>query len=218
MTSIKSRQRVRDHGEVFTPDFIVNDMLDLVKQETERISSRFLEPACGTGNFMASILKRKLNAVKRQYKKSQLEYEKHALIAVASIYGIDLLEDNIKEAQEILFKIFDEEYSAIYKKKTRDEFRVSVRYVLSKNILQGDALSLKNEKGDYIVFSEWSLINNKVKRRDFVFSELVETKKDMFNSGLESDSGNTVFLPKSIKDYPLVSFFNLEKSYEKNQL
>lgn len=215
MVSIKSKQRVRDHGEVFTPDFIVNDMLDLVKQEAERISSRFLEPACGTGNFMASILKRKLFVVKKYYKRSQLDYEKNSLIAVASIYGIDLLKDNVKEAQDILYKIFDAEYSLLFRKNCHEEFRESIRYVLSKNILQGDALSLKNEKGDPIIFSEWSMINNKLKRREFIFSELVDTKQDLFSQGLVADTGKTVFLPRSVKEYRLVNFFNLQNSYEK---
>ena len=66
---VKSKQRVADHGEVFTAEREVNAMLDLVKQETERIDSRFLEPACGDGNFLSEILRRKLAVVKRSYGK-----------------------------------------------------------------------------------------------------------------------------------------------------
>ena len=122
----KSKQRVADHGEVFTSDREVNAMLDLVKQETDRIDSRFLEPACGTGNFLAEILRRKLAAVESRYKKSQLEYERYAVIAVTSLYGVDILEDNIIECRNRLFKIFDKQYTSFYKKKAKEECRTSV--------------------------------------------------------------------------------------------
>lgn len=84
-----------DHGEVFTSEREVNAMLDLIKPETERIESRFLEPASGTGNFLIEVLHRKLNVVETRYKKSQREYERYAVIAVSSLYGIDILEDNV---------------------------------------------------------------------------------------------------------------------------
>jgi len=81
---VKSKERVADHGEVFTAEREVNAMLDLVKHETERIESRFLEPACGTGNFLLEILSRKLSVVKANYRKSKSEYERYALLAVSS--------------------------------------------------------------------------------------------------------------------------------------
>ncbi|MGO1585509.1 MAG: DNA methyltransferase, partial [Mesonia sp.] len=120
-TQVKSKKRVTDHGEVFTNEREVNAMLDLVKQETERIDSRFLEPACGTGNFLVEILKRKLAIVTNKYKKSQLEFERYAVIAVSSIYGVDLLEDNAKECRERLLTIFKDTYTVIYKEKVKQE-------------------------------------------------------------------------------------------------
>ena len=93
---IKSRQRVTEHGEVFTAEREVKAMCDLVKQETERIDSRFLEPACGTGNFLAEILARKLSVVKSEYGRSPLEYEKYSLLAVSSLYGVDIMADNVE--------------------------------------------------------------------------------------------------------------------------
>lgn len=83
---IKSRSRVRDHGEVFTPDFIVNDMLNLVKDESENIVSTFLEPACGNGNFLIEILRRKMETINRKFRKNQIEFECQSLVAVGSIY------------------------------------------------------------------------------------------------------------------------------------
>ena len=91
MNNIKSKQRVADHGEVLTGLREVNAMLNLVQQEADRIESRFLEPACGNGNFLAEILVRKLRVVEKRYAKSQLEFERYAVLAVSSIYGIDIL-------------------------------------------------------------------------------------------------------------------------------
>jgi len=117
--NIKSKSRVRDQGEVFTAEREVNAMLDLVKQETERIESRFLEPACGNGNFLAPILERKLTVVEKMYKKSQLEYERNVLMAIGSIYGVDIMEDNVVECQERLYKMFESAYMSLYKKKSK---------------------------------------------------------------------------------------------------
>ena len=105
---VKSKKRVADHGEVFTSEREVNAMLDLVKNETERIDSRFLEPACGNGNFLAEILNRKLNVVDLRYIKNQKEWEKYAIIGITSIYGVDIMEDNTIECRARLLKIFEQ--------------------------------------------------------------------------------------------------------------
>ena len=173
---VKSKKRVADHGEVFTNEREVNAMLDLVKDETERIDSRFLEPACGNGNFLAEVLRRKLNVVKSRYGKSQMEYERYAIIAVSSIYGVDILNDNAQECRERLYQIFDEYYSDLFKDKCKDECKRSVKFLLDRNILWGDALDFTNpESKEPIIFSEWSPINGSLlKRKDFVYQFLVE--------------------------------------------
>ena len=214
---IRSKQRVRDHGEVFTPDFIVNDMLDLVKNETRNLYSRFLEPACGDGNFLIEVLRRKLEEVARVYKKSQFDFEKYSLMAVSSIYGVELLEDNVKVAQERLYNFFLDEYKKIYKNRTHEVFLKNIKYLFSRNILQGDALSLKNNNGEPIVFSEWSLVKGtKIIRRDFQFLDLAEfdNTENLFSNREESDLGKSVFMPKAINEYPAVNFMELYKSYE----
>lgn len=216
---VVSKKRVSDHGEVYTRKREVNAMLDLVKQETERIESRFLEPACGKGNFLVEVLERKLRIVESRYKKSQLEYERYAVLAVSSIYGIDILEDNINDCRNRLFYIFDQQYSSIFQKKAKNECRNAVKYILERNIILGDALSLKTIGNDPqpIIFSEWSLVRGSmIKRRDFAFHELMarEKKKQMtlfFDPGVfqKSDLGEDVFIPDPVKEYPLTHFLRI---------
>ena len=169
----KSKKRVRDHGEVFTAEREVKAMCDLVKDETERIDSRFLEPACGTGNFLEEILTRKLAVVKKLYKSNPYDYERYAVLAATGIYGVELLADNVRECRERLFELWNKEYTAVCKKSANDETREAVKYILSKNILCGNALTLmcvdENQKDTDtpIIFPEWSLLGAKLKRRDF---------------------------------------------------
>ena len=183
---VKSRQRVADHGEVFTAEREVNAMLDLVKSETERVDSRFLEPACGDGNFLAEILRRKLVAAKRQAipprrkKPLPLEYEKQSVIAVASIYGVDILEDNVIACRERLYDIWNKEYTAICKNEVNEDCRKSVRFIFSRNIVCGNALSMRqvdgkgNDTDEPIVFSEWTFVmGSKMQRKDFRFDKLL---------------------------------------------
>ena len=207
-----SKKRIADHGEVFTSKREVNAMLDLVKSETERIDSRFLEPACGTGNFLAEILERKLRVVEARYGKSQLEYERYAILAVSSIYGIDILEDNVHQCRQRLFGIFDLNYLRLFKNKTNDNCRESVQYILERNIIHGDALSLKTvgDNPKPIVFSEWSPVNGSMlKRRDFTFHGLLEHAA-IKELPLFSDLGEDVFIPTPEKEYPLTHFLEVD--------
>lgn len=208
---VKSKQRVADYGEVFTSEKIVNDMLDLVKQETERIDSRFLEPACGTGNFLIEILRRKLNVVEKNYRRSPLEFERYLVLAVSSIYGIDILEDNVLECRKRLFEAADARYTALFGEQAKSACRAAVRYILSRNIVHGDALSLQtvDEHPQPIVFSEWSLVNGSLlKRRDFAFHEMLQ-QASMRELPLFSDLGEEVFIPELVKDYPPVHFLEI---------
>lgn len=210
---VKCKTRVADHGEVFTAEREVNAMLDLVKHETERIESRFLEPACGSGNFLVEVLHRKLDVVKNRYKKSQLDYERYAVIAVSSIYGIDLLEDNVEECRCRLYDLFNEQYTQLFKKKCQEACRESVRYILDHNIIHGDALTFKraDKENDLIIFSEWSAVNSvMIKRRDYSF-EILHNTQFGSDAGLFSDLGEEVFIPDPIKEYPLTHFLKLSK-------
>jgi len=205
---VKSKRRVADHGEVFTSEREVNAMLDLVKQETERIDSRFLEPACGNGNFLAEVLNRKLNVVDYRYGKSQLEWERYAVIAVSSIYGVDILEDNAQECRKRLYTIFNNRYTSLFKDNCKEECRKSIKFLFKRNILWGDALDFTNPATkERIVFSEWSAVNgNLLKRRDYMFKFLVEKS---FQTSLFNDEGEAAAIDEPVKDFPLVHFLKL---------
>jgi hypothetical protein len=208
---VVSRQRVSDHGEVYTPKAIVNQMLDLVEQEAERIESRFLEPACGTGNFLAEVLSRKLEVVRTRYGKSQLDYERYAILAVSSIYGIDILEDNVHRCRQRLLSLFIDQYKDLFKDSIKADCIRSAEFILGRNIEWGDALNLmtvgSNPKP--IVFSEWSPVNgSQLKRRDFTFRNLLQ-HEGMRDLPLFSDLGEDVFLPTPTKEYPLIHFLKV---------
>lgn len=208
---VVSRKRVTDHGEVYTGKREVNAMLDLVKQETERIESRFLEPACGTGNFLTEILERKLRVVASRYGKGQLDYERYGVLAVSSVYGIDILEDNVVECRKRLFDIFDQKYTSLFKEAVKEECRDAVKYILEKNIIWGNALDLKTvgKNPQSIVFSEWSSVNGSMfKRRDFTFHGLLDHAA-IKELPLFSDLGDDVFIPKPMKEYPLIHFLRV---------
>lgn len=178
-TQIKSKERVSAHGEVFTNLREVRAMLDLVKQETERLDSRFLEPACGDGNFLIAILKRKLAICEKRVRDrryTQLQYEHDAVWAISSLYGIELLEDNVAACRNRLLGYFTEQYSSLFKSKCKPSCIEAVSYILSRNIIHGDALTYKrvDRPEEWIHISEWSFIGgNKVNRRDYEFSYLV---------------------------------------------
>ncbi len=205
-----SKARVADHGEVLTARREVVAMLDLVKQETERIESRFLEPACGNGNFLTAILERKLAVVERRYGQSQLEFERYAVLAVSSLYGIDILEDNVTHCRQRPFGIFDLCYLRLFTNKTNDKCRETVRFILEHNIVWGDALDLKTCDAPRrpIVFSEWSPVNGSlIKRRDYMLSFMLEKQHQRM---LFSDEGNVADLNEPVKDdYPPVHFMEL---------
>ncbi len=172
MDLMKSKQRVTEHGEVFTPAWMVEAMLDLVKEDTERIDSRFLEPACGSGNFLVQVLRRKLVAVELKFGKSEFEKHHYALFGLMCIYGVELLSDNIAECRFNLLEIFVEYLSL----EEDDDLYRAAFYVLSQNLVHGDALTMLGNTGEPITFAEWGYLGKgKFQRRDFRFDALTES-------------------------------------------
>jgi hypothetical protein len=172
MNYVKTKQRVADHGEVFTPAWMVEAMLDLMKGETWRIDSRFLEPACGSGNFLVRILQRKLAAVELKYGKSDFERRHYALLALMCLYGIELLPDNIAECRANLLEIFAEYLNV----DPSDDLYRAAFYVLSQNLVHGDALTMRTQDNLPLTFAEWGYLGKgKFQRRDFRFDSLTNS-------------------------------------------
>jgi hypothetical protein len=205
MNNVKSKQRVADHGEVFTPAWMVEAMLDLVKDETERIDSRFLEPACGSGNFLVHILQRKLAAVEIKFGKSDFEKRHYALLAVMCTYGIELLEDNIAECRANLLEVLTD----YLKLEESDELYRAAFYVLSQNLVHGDALKMRTSDNQPITFAEWGYLGKgKFQRRDFRLDNLTQSssigKEDMFFTQRDKHSSltptGTRYRPMTVSD------------------
>lgn len=195
---VKSKQRVADHGEVFTPAWLVEAMLDLVKDETARIDSRFLEPACGSGNFLVQVLQRKLAAVEVKYGKSEFERRSYALLALMCIYGIELLADNIAECRANMLEILAE-YLQV---DAPDECYRAASYVLSQNLVHGDALTMCAHEGQPITFAEWGYLGRgKFQRRDFRFDLLTHSSAFSAEDSLFAQLGRHELF-KPTKEYP----------------
>lgn len=204
-TLVKSRQRVADHGEVFTPSWIVNDMLNLVKNESTRIESRFLESACGAGNFLKTVLERKLETVRAKYGKSEFEMRHYALLALMSIYGIELLEDNINECREELLAI----YSKFLGIDRESNWCKAATKVLIVNIIQGDALTLTTNVGKPMRFPEWGYLGSgRYQRRDFQFDALTQ-RAAIKGTLFEMFEEEQLFVP--VETFPTMSVEEMAK-------
>ncbi len=203
MDFIKSKARVIDHGEVFTPPMIVEAMLELVRSESERIDARFLETACGSGNFLIPVLKRKLVTVDSHYGKSDFEKRHHCLLALMSIYGIELLADNVAECRENLLKVIADRLGVT----AEDQWYAAAGKVLEVNIVHGDALSMTTREVEPqpITFPEWSYLGKGMyHRRDFRFDTLTLMSTFGEEDTLFADLGkHEIFIPA--RDYGFLS-------------
>lgn len=204
MSLIKSKKRVADHGEVFTPPWLVEKMLDLVKGETERIDSRFLEPACGSGNFLVPILQRKMAAVEAKYGRSPFEKQQYAMLALMCVYGIELLADNIAECRASMLKEFGD-YLGVG--ENDDLYRVGAR-VLSFNLIHGDAMSMRAVDGSPIKVVEWGYLGNgRFQHRDFRLDELTGFASFREQGSLFAQLGShEIFKPIGMPPPPMTIF------------
>jgi hypothetical protein len=202
---VKSKQRVADHGEVFTTSRMVEAMLDLVKEETERIDSRFLEPACGSGNFLVQVLRRKLSAVELKFGKSEFERRHYALLGLMCIYGIELLGDNVAECRDNLLEIF----AAYLGIDDAEDFCRAADHVVSQNLIHGDALTMRTALDQPIVFAEWGYLGKgKFQRRDFRLDVLTQSAAFSQEGTLFAELGkHEIFTPTL--SYPPMSVSEL---------
>ena len=210
MSLIKSKKRVADHGEVFTPPWLVAKMLDLVKGETERIDSRFLEPACGSGNFLVPILQRKLAAVEMKFGKSDFEKRHYALLGLMCCYGIELLEDNISECRANMIEAFAD-YLAL---DSASELHRAAAHVLSLNLAHGDAMTMRAMDDTPISVVEWGYLGKgKFQRRDFRLDVLTGMSSFAAEDSLFTSLGkNEIFT--STKAYPPMKVGDLAAAYD----
>jgi hypothetical protein len=193
MSLFKSKQRIADHAEVFTPSWMVDAMLDLVKDETERIDSRILEPACGSGNFLVQVLQRKLAAVERKFGKSDFERRHYALLALMCIYGVELLPDNVAECRANLLEIV----AGYLNLEESDDLSRAAFYVLSQNLVHGDALTMRTHDRLPITFAEWGYLGKgRFQRRDFRLDTLTQSSAFSAEGSLFAHLGrHEIFTP-----------------------
>ncbi|KAB1647670.1 N-6 DNA methylase [Pseudoclavibacter sp. CFCC 14310] len=196
---VRSRQRVADHGEVFTPRWLVDGMLDLVSDEAARIDSRFLEPACGSGNFLVAVLERKLASAQKKHGRSEFEFRHSALLGLMCSYGIELLPDNAAECRANLLQLF----TKTLKVSADDIWSRAAAAVLDVNIVRGDALAMTTSNGEPIVFPEWGYLGRgKYQRRDFAYKDL--TQRSLADGTLfEQFDEETLFAP--VTTYPVMT-------------
>lgn len=206
MNLIKSKKRVADHGEVFTPPWLVEKMLDVVKGETERIDARFLEPACGSGNFLIPVLQRKLAAVEAKFGKSAFEKRHYALLALMCCYGIELLPDNIAECRANMLEVFAEYLNLT---DDADEMYRAASFVLSLNLVHGDAMTMRDMGGAPISVVEWGFLGKgKFQRRDFRLDVLTGAASFSAEDSLFSQLGrHEIFTPTKV--YPPMTLRDL---------
>lgn len=208
MNLVKSRQRVADHGEVFTPPWLVEAMLDLVRDESERIDSRFLEPASGSGNFLAAIMKRKLAAVELKYGQSVFDQQHYALLGLMCMYGIELMADNLAECRVNLLELFAD---YLHLTPADDLYRAAL-HVLQQNLVLGDALTMKTARHEPVVFPEWGYLGRgRYQRRDF--------RMDVLTGAAAFSAADSLFagvskqqLFRPIKSYPVMTVAELAAS------
>ena len=184
---IKSKRRVQKHGEVFTPRWMINKMLNTpgIKEACESLDKTFLEPAAGEGAFLVEILKRKLSLVKEQYSSTLIQYENYSLFVLSTIYGIELLEDNAQLCVLNLFDTYMKSYTEILTKfegNINIKVTTSAKTIITKNIVQGNFLTRLTPSGSKIRFVEWKAQTQlsskkkiiKVSRTDYTLDEIFE--------------------------------------------
>jgi hypothetical protein len=201
----RSKQRIADHGEVFTPAWMVEAMLDLVKDEAERIDSRVLEPACGSGNFLVPVLRRKLAGVELKFGRADFEKRHYALLALMCTYGIELLADNVAACRANLLETLIDYLNL---DESEDLYRAA-SYVLSQNLVHGDALKMRTSDDQPITFAEWGYLGKgRFQRRDFRLDILTQSAAFSAEDSLFAHLGkHEIFTPT--KTYPSMTVRDL---------
>lgn len=186
---IKSKQRVQNHGEVFTPKRIVKEILNMpnIREACQNPTSTFLEPAAGEGVFLVQVLNRKLKMVAKNYSEDITRFENYSLLALSTLYGVELLEDNAQKCVMNMYQVYYDAYLrqvSEHSSKVKNRVLDSAKLIISKNIAQGNFLTKLSVTGNPLVFSEWQVINLRkntktinVQRTEYTLEEILEGVK-----------------------------------------
>lgn len=208
---IKSKKRIQNHGEVFTPKRTVNQMLDLpnIREACQNLTSTFLEPAAGEGTFLVEILKRKMQLVTNDFGNDLTRYENFSLLALSTLYGVELLEDNAQKCVMNMYQIYYECYlkqTMEHGAKPKNKVLDSAKLIISKNIAQGNFLTKKSANGKPIVFSEWQPINLKKNTKTIKVQRTEYTIEEILN-GVKNENGSTSRYTERFEQLNLFDFF-----------
>lgn len=215
---IKSKMRVQNHGEVFTPLRIVNKMLDLpnIREACQNLTSTFLEPAAGEGVFLVEILDRKMKMTAKNYGDDLTRYENYSLLALSTLYGVELLEDNAQKCVMNMFQVFYDAYrkQAIeHGAKIKNKVLDSAKVIISNNIAQGNFLTKLSADGNPITFSEWQPVNFrtdakiiKIQRTEYMIEDIL--------GGVEKQSGEASTHSEKVVQLSLFDSFDVDELSE----
>jgi len=215
---IKSKYRVQNHGEVFTPNWMVERMLDRedIKEACENLTSTFLEPAAGEGNFLMAILRRKLKMVEEKYSETLSRYENYSLYALSTVYGIELLEDNAQVCVMNLYEIYKDSYLRIavkFEENTKNNILSSAKVIISSNIAQGNFLTKQTPDAKQIIFSEWKAVNHLRKNTQSIKISRTEYSLDDIIKGNKNEVGKITKQPEIAEQLDLFDSFEDDNSF-----
>ncbi|MYL41236.1 hypothetical protein [Virgibacillus salexigens] len=198
LKQIKCKNRVLDHGEVLTPNWLVNDMLDMIPAEGMKISSRYLENSSGEGAFLLGILNRKLELIFNTY--SDIEDRKfYTIVGISNIYGVELLKDNVEISKSRLLELVKDYFNHRYKLGMDIQFLRAIEHIIDINIINMDALTHKvpifknnklnrDEDGNIVYsdelgrISEWEIDyrTREIERVEYYYIDIVREQEDQF--------------------------------------
>jgi len=216
--TINSKTRVQKHGEVFTPAWMVERMLDSdgIRQACENLTATFLEPGPGEGAFLCEVLRRKLKMVGEEYSDTLGQYENFALLALSTLYGIELLEDNTQICAINMYEVFRNNYESMtcsFGRGQKRSVQDSAKTIIAKNVVQGNFLTQQNPKGEPIVLTEWQSLTKPTKVTKTIKVIRTEYTLDDVVSGRKNELGTTwQSVPKTIQS----ELFDVYKFTEKN--
>lgn len=208
MKSIKKNINISKYGEVFTDKREINSMVDLVSDELKRPDSRFLEPACGDGAFLVKILEKKMDYICERYKKNSFELQNMFLLALSSVYGIEIQENNVSKCRKNIYNLFKKKSEKIIT-NNNDNYFENAMFIIEKNIVCGDALTMKDSNNNDIILSQWSMVKiGFFKRVEYKFRTLFNYKEKIEDLDFINDNS---LIPQPIFEHKICNFLRIKE-------